>query len=881
MGKGLTRLSPSVFSDDTNLELEIPENIRYIASESLAGVSKVTFLGNAPYIHKSAFRHSSDYGFYDHYQTTAYYPSGDDSWNDVVTAEYDNNSVVWIPYTPDSFDIGLCEITLDNTSFIYDGTPKTPAVAVKLGGAALTLNTDYTVRYEDNIHAGTGKAIITGVGNYSGSASKEFTIAKAKPTLTFSSLSVQKGVGDADFANNLTFITDGTITFTSSDASVATVNSSLGWVHITGKGSTTITAAASAGMDYLAGSASYYLTVSESQQTTTILEDLSYCFSNSRYAFGYDTGYRIPLERYQAFYSDTQAKYLYSKSGTWGGSCYGMSITASMLYNSDNGFYPSDYGRSRIQELTVSDSHRSLDMNVREMIEYGQISWYANSGLYYPSLNELCNAVQQGAASGAPAVIAVYGPEGGHALVGYKIEKMDAQTSRLYVYDCNYPLKERYITLYTDSSGNYTGWYYHLNNVWNWGSNYSGCKILYVPYSMYHSVWTSGRGINDTTNILCVSSDNYDILDYAGNTVAQMRDGQFITFREDIYSFRGPDMSFDNELIYLPSDVYEIINTESSDAIQVDMVNKYHSASIDTTADSLLVAVVDSDDTNMVYINAEQGDAYNVTLYSENTGYEKVEFSGVSDGAKVTLGTVGGDLYMANCTGVTMLINDMMVTSASEEFQRNIAQYPMRLEYTQCVADGAPKMPDVIVGEDYSLKHGVDYAVEYTSNIQPGTATVKVYGIGSYSGISTLNFTILESAVDVCTSGHQWNTGNVEVKPTFDSNGVTIYTCEVCGTKREESVPGLSYSLVEHTVSTISISLKNLTTATLTGNLCLAGYDDKGGMVAMSMTPVSIAGGEQVTATLTLSAAGDAAVFKAFMLDSSSFAPIGQILVIE
>ena len=75
-------------------------------------------------------------------------------------------------------------LTLSQTSFVYDGTAKTPAVTVKDGETVLVENTDYTLAYENNVNAGTAKVIATGMGNYSGTKEATFTITKADATVT-------------------------------------------------------------------------------------------------------------------------------------------------------------------------------------------------------------------------------------------------------------------------------------------------------------------------------------------------------------------------------------------------------------------------------------------------------------------------------------------------------------------------------------------------------------------------------------------------------------------------------------------------------------------------------------------------------------------------
>ena len=66
----------------------------------------------------------------------------------------------------------------------YTGSAIEPEVVAIYGKTKLALGTDYTVSYSDNTNAGTAKVIITGIGNYSGTVEKIFTINKATPTVT-------------------------------------------------------------------------------------------------------------------------------------------------------------------------------------------------------------------------------------------------------------------------------------------------------------------------------------------------------------------------------------------------------------------------------------------------------------------------------------------------------------------------------------------------------------------------------------------------------------------------------------------------------------------------------------------------------------------------
>lgn len=142
--------------------------------------------------------------------------------------------------------------SLATDSYVYDGTAKTPAVniTVEKGEPMPVLDTDYTVNYSDNTNVGTGKATITGKGNFTGTVEKSFTITaksltgaqfstipdqtytgneiKPEPTVTLGSATLVKGT-DFDFSY-------------SSNTNVPVTANDVPTVTITGKGNFTGTA---------------------------------------------------------------------------------------------------------------------------------------------------------------------------------------------------------------------------------------------------------------------------------------------------------------------------------------------------------------------------------------------------------------------------------------------------------------------------------------------------------------------------------------------------------------------------------------------------------------------------------------------------------------
>ena len=68
-------------------------------------------------------------------------------------------------------------------SVTYNTKPHTPDVTVTFEGSTLEAGKDYDVTYTNNINAGTATVTVTGKGNFTGTASKTFTINKAGLTL--------------------------------------------------------------------------------------------------------------------------------------------------------------------------------------------------------------------------------------------------------------------------------------------------------------------------------------------------------------------------------------------------------------------------------------------------------------------------------------------------------------------------------------------------------------------------------------------------------------------------------------------------------------------------------------------------------------------------
>ena len=87
------------------------------------------------------------------------------------------------------------DVQVDGQVLTYTGKAQTPQVTV----TGLVRDKDYTVAYENNVNAGTGKLTVTGQGNYDGKVEKTFTIGKASLTVTAEDKSVVYGKDAPEF----------------------------------------------------------------------------------------------------------------------------------------------------------------------------------------------------------------------------------------------------------------------------------------------------------------------------------------------------------------------------------------------------------------------------------------------------------------------------------------------------------------------------------------------------------------------------------------------------------------------------------------------------------------------------------------------------------
>ena len=91
-------------------------------------------------------------------------------------------------------DLSEALVTLGQTSYEYTGSEIKPELTVTLDEENLTEDTDYKISYSNNIRVGQASVTVTGIGDYTGSITKNFTITEAP----------NKNTGSTNTGNNST-----------------------------------------------------------------------------------------------------------------------------------------------------------------------------------------------------------------------------------------------------------------------------------------------------------------------------------------------------------------------------------------------------------------------------------------------------------------------------------------------------------------------------------------------------------------------------------------------------------------------------------------------------------------------------------------------------
>ncbi len=186
------------------------------------------------------------------------------------------------------------------------------------------------------------------------------------------------------------------------------------------------------------------------------------------------------------------------------GECFGMSVNAIQFQ--DLVHFVSEYsppGSDEVSDLTnIGELERRVDYMQGAQLSAECIRHYANEFIFNPTeplqgMGTLLDDIEASIADHRLGVISVLHGGGGHAMVPYRVEDVDATHTRIYVYDCN----REWFSNESWAIANITG-----KNQWN---NYPPYIEIHKtsPYWRWSFRWPDGTRWGGVTGIGFVPHD--------------------------------------------------------------------------------------------------------------------------------------------------------------------------------------------------------------------------------------------------------------------------------------------------------------------------------------------------------------------------------------
>ena len=120
------------------------------------------------------------------------------------------------------------------------------------------------------------------------------------------------------------------------------------------------------------------------------------------------------------------------------------------------------------------------------------------------------------------------------------------------------------------------------------------------------------------------------------------------------------------------------------------------------------------------------------------------------------------------------------------DFQQrtDISAGSLTIDPVSYVYDGSEREPEVTLTMNGSTINASNYSLEYTNNINAGTATVTLTGLKTYTGTKTGTFTITKANITPTVSLEGWTYGETAKTPVLSGNtgnGGVVYTYKAAG----------------------------------------------------------------------------------------------------
>ncbi len=586
-------------------------------------------------------------------------------------------------FTIERCDISNMECILERDVFEYTGFPQTVGETV----GDLYYYSDYTVSYENNIDVGTATVIITGVNNYTGTIRKTFQIVPADISsyyinLEYATVGYDGKAKTPDvtiYTKDLVLNTDYTVDYSN--------NVNIGTATVTVKG-----------IGNYKGTVSLTFIITEAY-----LENFADNVELEYESIDYSGKPNKPKVTVPGLVEDVDYTVTYGEN---------IAAGSGLVQLEGKG----NYSGSIVKYFMIN----SLDINKLDVeLEYYTVPYSGSSNF--------------------PKVIVEGLVENTDYTVNYVGDNISVGT----------------VTVEISGMGNYNGTVVKEftiipRNIADYEVIIDQSPMSYTGYEWRPTVYIPGLTINqdytvEYSNNIEVGTATITIIGrggYAGTVIKN-----FEITRRDISEF--------SDMIYLPYSSIQYSGNENKPVITVptciegvDYEIVYLNNVNVGTAEIRITGIGNCQGTIIKHFDITSIDiaAYTLNISStvnKYTGSEIVPeayIDGLTEGKDYKLlyeNNVAVGLATVTATGIDNCEGTLI--GYFNIVPRNISELVINLEYNETVYDGGEKCPTVSID---GLEQFIDYNVSYSNNVNVGTASVTVEGIGNYEGTAIVEFEI-------------------------------------------------------------------------------------------------------------------------------------------
>ena len=628
----------------------------------------------------------------------------------------------------------------------YTGSPIVPKLTVKDGETALSKDTDYTVKYRNNLNAGTATVTLTGKGNYSDSVSKTFTIKQKDVTAQRDATDIQvvvdKGTFDAptfgDVTGTLTYSYDGA---TSYDAIVKKLK--------------TLQLGATGDIGYTYTANGNY--------TGTITGKLHFTVVNLPAA----TITTAPAAKTGLTFNGTEQVLVNAGSGITGGTLQykldGGSYNAELPKATNAGSY-TVYYKVKGNNTTHSDSsEQSFTVTIAPKTVTAAVSVEPTSYTYTGEAIVPTTVTVKDGTTVIPAseYTVTYGNNTNAGKATVTVKDQDGG---------NYVVSGT--ATFTITKAELSGVTVSLKG-WTYGDtaktptvsgNLGGGNVTYQYKADNASTYTSTVPTNAgtyTVKATVAESANYKAATATGSfTIAPKTvTNAAVTLSQTSYAYTGrafqPSVTVKDGTTVIPASEYTVVYTDNINVgtATVNVSDRAGGNYVVSGTATFTITKAALSGVSVSLIGWTYGDTAKTPTVSGNLGNANVTYQyKAADAADETYTNVvptNAGTYTvkatvaesANYAAATATRNFTIVPKAiSKATVENIGEQ----EFT-----GRTITPTVTVKDGTVVLTDADYSVAYANNIDAGTANVTITGKGNYTGSTSVKFTIAQAAAPV------------------------------------------------------------------------------------------------------------------------------------